>query len=158
MKIAFTGHRPDKLGSYDNSTNKHNSFIENLKVLFDSSNFKDPIIISGMALGIDTWAVEFAIKENIPFISYIPFEGQERLWPQESQEQYHDLLLKAIDIKIISKGSYASWKMQKRNKAMVDDCDLLIAVWDGSTGGTANCVSYAKSIKKQILYINPKDL
>lgn len=47
--------------------------------------------------------------------------------------------------------------MQKRNEWMVDNCDILIAVWDKSPGGTKNCVDYAESKKKQIIYINPKN-
>ena len=43
---------------------------------------------------------------------------------------------------------------------MVDNCDLLIALWDGkSKSGTTNCVNYAKNkLKKDILIINPKTL
>jgi uncharacterized phage-like protein YoqJ len=40
--------------------------------------------------------------------------------------------------------------LQKRNEWMVDHCDLLIAVWDGSEGGTANCVRYARHHERQI--------
>lgn len=39
---------------------------------------------------------------------------------------------------------------------MVDNCDLLIAVHDGSPGGTANCVNYANQKNKKIININPK--
>ena len=46
-------------------------------------------------------------------------------------------------------------KMQTRNEWMVNHCDKLIAVWNGSDGGTGNCVNYAKSINKEIIYINP---
>jgi hypothetical protein len=38
---------------------------------------------------------------------------------------------------------------------MVDNSDLLIAVWDGSSGGTSNCVSYATIKGKQIIRIDP---
>ena len=54
-------------------------------------------------------------------------------------------------------GGYAAWKMQKRNQFMVDHSNLLIAVWDGSSGGTSNCVAYAKKIGLQIVLFNPKD-
>ena len=45
--------------------------------------------------------------------------------------------------------------MQIRNQWMVDNCELLIAVFDGTSGGTANCVNYAKSIRKNTVVINP---
>ena len=44
--------------------------------------------------------------------------------------------------------------MQKRNKYMVDQSDLVIAVWDGKkVGGTWNTIKYAKSKEKQVIYI-----
>ena len=48
---------------------------------------------------------------------------------------------------IVSPGEYAAFKMQVRNEWMVDQLnpatDLLLAAWDGSPGGTGNCVKYA---------------
>ena len=32
--------------------------------------------------------------------------------------------------------------MQKRNEFMVDNSDLVVAVWNGTSGGTANCLAY----------------
>lgn len=111
-----------------------------------------------MALGVDQWAAEYALGSSIPLLCYIPFEGQEMAWPEESRNHYYELLSRRRDKKIICEGGYAPWKMQKRNEAMVNDCDLLIAIWDGSSGGTANCIKYAQSKKKTIIYINPKEL
>ena len=50
---------------------------------------------------------------------------------------------------------YAVWKMQKRNEWMVDNCDAVIAVWDGAPGGTANTVDYARKLGKSVLVIDP---
>jgi hypothetical protein len=38
-----------------------------------------------------------------------------------------------------------------------DNCDILIAVWDGTSGGTGNSVKYAVSKNKIIYYIDPKE-
>jgi hypothetical protein len=38
---------------------------------------------------------------------------------------------------------------------MVDHAELLIAVWDGTSGGTANCVKYARKDGVEIWRINP---
>jgi len=48
--------------------------------------------------------------------------------------------------------------MQKRNEYMVDNADIVIAVWDGTKGGTCNCVRYAKKLGKDIVIINPKEI
>ncbi len=45
--------------------------------------------------------------------------------------------------------------MQKRNEWMVDNCDMLVAVWDGTDGGTYNCIDYAKRMKKPRILIDP---
>jgi uncharacterized phage-like protein YoqJ len=150
MKIAFTGHRPNKLGGYDPKTNKYEWFINTLHSFIKQIKETNIEFISGMALGIDQWAAEYAIHQGIPFHAYIPFEGQEKMWPESSKNTFRKILSKAASVKYICDPGYAPYKMQKRNEAMVDDCDLLIAVWDGSKGGTYNCVKYAEKIGKEI--------
>ena len=59
---------------------------------------------------------------------------------------------------VCSRGGYAGWKMNYRNTWMVDRADAVLAVWDGSSGGTANCVNYARTINKPIRFINPQEL
>jgi uncharacterized phage-like protein YoqJ len=48
-----------------------------------------------------------------------------------------------------------AWVYQKRNEWMVDHAQMVIAVWDGSSGGTANCVKYALKQGKRVWQINP---
>lgn len=154
MIVAFTGHRPDKLGGYKlpNPTYLHvyKEIESNLKKLNPEK------VISGMALGVDQWAAYIAYKLKIPFIAAVPFEGQEKAWPIKSQVTYNTLLSKASEKVIVCDGGYSSSKMQIRNEWMVDHCDILIAVWDGTPGGTANCVKYAQSVNKEIIFIDPR--
>lgn len=162
MKVAFTGHRPNKLG-HDyvlNSPLIQWIKVEILKLLnIDEITppAKDLHIITGMALGIDTLAALTAIQYNIPFTAAIPFVDQEKMWSNYHQHLYNSILAKAQVKEIVSEGNYAAWKMQARNNWMVDHSDVLIAVWDGTDGGTANCINYAKKKEKQIYYINPKN-
>jgi uncharacterized phage-like protein YoqJ len=51
---------------------------------------------------------------------------------------------------MISRGGYEPWKMQVRNEWMIDRCDVLLALWDGSRGGTANCCWCAKRVERPI--------
>jgi uncharacterized phage-like protein YoqJ len=73
-------------------------------------------------------------------------------------DNYEEVSKKASEVVIICSPGYSNSKMQERNKWMVDQCDVLIAVWDGTAGGTGNCVNYAQSIKKadSIIYIDPR--
>jgi uncharacterized phage-like protein YoqJ len=156
--LAGTGHRPDKL------PNKETGYIiPNPTYNYVCSEIKRNLlevkpekVISGMALGYDQWLAYHAIKLNIPLVAAIPFEGQENRWLDDSKRVYYKLLDRASEIVIVSPGGYSAAKMQIRNEFLVDKCTVLLACFDGSPGGTANCVNYAKKQNKRILTINPK--
>jgi len=154
MIIAFTGHRPDKLGGYKLPNPTYIKVCKDIDWLLRELDPEK--VITGMALGVDQWAANIAHKLGIPYLAAIPFEGQELAWPEASQKTYRLLRRLASEEVIVSAGKYSPDKMQVRNIWMVDHCDALIAVWDGTKGGTGNCVEYAKSINKQIYYIDPR--
>lgn len=151
MIVAFTGHRPDKLGSYEPNEISNKVKGDITKAL---SELKPEKVISGMALGVDQIAAEVCIDLGIPFIAAVPFLGQESMWPLKSKEHYRYLLSKASDIEVVCDGGYAAWKLQKRNEWMVDNCNLLIAVWNGSDGGTKNCFDYAQKVGRKTFIID----
>ncbi len=154
MIVAFTGHRPDKLGGYKLPNDTYIKVCRDIDWLLKELNPEK--VISGMALGVDQWAAHIAYKLGIPFVAAIPFEGQEMAWPEASQKTYRILRKLASEEVIVSPGGYSADKMQVRNIWMVDNCDSLIAVWDGSKGGTGNCVEYAKSVNRKIYQIDPR--
>jgi uncharacterized phage-like protein YoqJ len=156
MILGITGHRPGKLGSYS-IPNPTYSFIVSESRRFIEEH-KPEKIITGMALGYDQWLAELAIELNIPFIAALPFAGQELYWPQPSQEHYRALLAHAEQMVVVSIGGFASWKMQVRNQWIVDNSTNMLAAYDGSLGGTHNCLEYAKTKIKPIRIINPRDL
>ena len=151
MIVAVTGPRPQKMGGFQIPNPTYTKIYEALKTKIIELN--PDTLISGMALGVDQIAAEICIDLKIPFIASIPFQGQESVWPPSSQNKYKEILAKAKEIKIVSEGGYSAEKMQIRNKWMVDKADLLLGVWSGKPGGTANCINYAKSIGKEIVII-----
>lgn len=153
MIVAFTGHRPSKLGGYNlpNPTYLHvcQQIDKSLREL------KPDKVISGMALGVDQWAAHIAYKLGIPFIAAVPFEGQETAWTQASQKTFNQLIKLASEVVIVSPGKYEAVKMQVRNVWMVDYCDILIGVYNGDkSGGTFNCIECARSTNKKIIIID----
>jgi uncharacterized phage-like protein YoqJ len=158
MIVAFTGHRQNKLPNKETGYNLPNpTYIHVCQQLEKTLlELKPDEAISGMALGVDSWAANICYKLGIPFVAAIPFVGQEKIWPEQSQKTYHKLLKLAKEVVIVCEGGYEPVKMQRRNEWMCNRCDTLIAVYNGDkTGGTANCINYAKSINKNIIYINP---
>ena len=155
MIIAGTGHRPDKAGGYSEEASE-----ALIKIVMDGilshDNQDITAIISGMALGWAQALAEAALRLNIPLWCYIPFKRQESVWPMESRLNYQHLLESAQRVIFCSPGLYAPQKMQIRNQRMVDDADLILAYFDGSSGGTRNCIRYAEKVKKPIVNLYPK--
>jgi uncharacterized phage-like protein YoqJ len=153
MIVAITGHRPDKLGGYGPSAMQEwvrKKLRENLRELGTTR------LYTGMALGVDTWAAQIAIEEKIPFVAALPFPNQGQHWPFESHMRHRELLLRAAEVVCVSSGPYSPKKMQLRNEYMVDCADCVLGVYDGSSGGTANCLEYARRRGKNTIIINPR--
>lgn len=153
MIVAFTGHRPNKLGGY-RTPNPISRWV-NWCLREELEHLKPMRAISGMAQGVDQWAAQICLTMEIPYVAAVPFVGQEIPWPEEAKKRWRFLLGRAAEVVVVCDGEYSPQKMQKRNEWMVDRADVLLAVWDGTAGGTANCVHYAEKKKKQIVRINP---
>lgn len=148
MIVAGTGHRPNKLGGYTKAVEEKQIRIAD-RWLWENQPEK---IISGMALGWDQALARAAVNRNIPVIAALPFHNHHIIWPHWQIEKYTELLAQCSEVKTICDGGYEPVKMQRRNEWMVDNSDMVLALWDGSTGGTNNCVQYA--IKQQKKYVN----
>lgn len=155
--LAITGHRSQDLGGYRTPNPTYDFVRSQLREQF--LKIQPTKIITGMAQGTDQWSAEIAIELGIPFIAAVPFKGQEFAWPLKEADHYRELLTKAEEVVIVCVGTFANWKMQKRNEWMVDHCDEVLAVWNGKTnGGTYNCIKYVLSKEKPITYIRVEKL
>jgi uncharacterized phage-like protein YoqJ len=158
MRIAVTGHRPNKLG---HEYGHRGPYSDAIRAYFKKQAIElgCEVGISGMALGVDMiWAVVM-IELKLPLIAAIPFTGQELAWPKQSQMVYHAILSYPKCTKVIvCSGGYSPQKMQVRNEWMVDHSDKLIGIWDGTSGGTGNCINYARSRGIELIIQNPNQL
>lgn len=145
MIIAGTGHRPNKLGGYGAEVQQ--KLIDFAAAVLPQH--QPSTVITGMALGWDMALAQAAVRLGIPFHAYIPFNGQELMWPESTRLYYRALMRQAQHIVVCSTGGFTKEAMQVRNVAMVDNCDELVALWNGSSGGTANCLRYAQSLHKR---------
>jgi uncharacterized phage-like protein YoqJ len=152
--VGIAGHRPDKVGGYGPS--RIQDYVRS-QIEIRLRNLEPKLVMTGMALGVDQWSAEIADKLAIPFLAAVPFEGQERAWPLAAQEHYHMLLKKAARVVIVSPGGYTAHKMQVRNVYIVDHVDSMIGVWNGTDGGTANCLRYAIRKDRDLWLIDPRN-
>lgn len=155
MIVCGTGHRPNKLGGYSEQAlnDLTNLAYEALVEL------KPEAVIAGGAIGWDQALANAAYRLKIPLTLAYPFEGFESKWPKDSVgARFHkemELIVEHLDVPIkkvyVSEPGYAAWKMQVRNKWMVDNATHVLALWDGSAGGTGNCVAYANKIDRPVI-------
>ncbi|QUH22168.1 SLOG family protein [Alkaliphilus sp. B6464] len=161
---TFTGHRPQYYSFRFNETHKDCIRIkmllkqEIIKVIERGYNY----FIAGGALGLDTWAAEIVLelKEVYPWIKLIiavPCLNQDRKWNQASKDRYRNILNRADKVHYVSQKEYTNGlnQMNNRNKYMVDNSSLVIAVFSGVNSGTKDAVDYAKETSKEIVIINP---
>lgn len=157
MVYAITGHRPDKINGYSDEAAQSlidfaHHIIPSKIPLADAEAF-----YIGMAQGWDQAVAQFCIDSGIPFHAAIPFPNQDSLWPYPARVHYRNLMKHAATSKIVSPGQYSAEKMQLRNQWMVDQIvrwkGKVIAFWDGTPGGTANCVQYAERMKVEVINV-----
>lgn len=139
MTVMVTGHRPQRLRGQEKKISAEMARL--------MAELKPDKAISGMAAGADQiWAMA-ALDGGIPLYCYFPYPRQK----YRPQEQY--IVENACGISNIC-SEYSRESYYIRDCAMVDDSDVVIAVWDGiEQGGTWNTIKYARDKGKKIYYI-----
>jgi len=158
---AFTGYRPEKLpwGSDEKSlrcVSLKESLARTVEQLI-SSGIRH--FICGMARGCDTYFCEAVLdlRKTYPLATIeaaVPYRGQESRWLPNEIERYFGLLALCDLVTYVSE-EYSRNCMMKRNRYMVKNASVLIAVFDGQPGGTKNTVDYAVKKGFEVIMINP---
>jgi len=170
IHIALTGHRPNKLAGYDITTPPYKRLQQDLEQYIRYQlRFHDTVWgHSGLALGADTiWSKAIlAMREQFPgrvmFYAEIPMYSQADRWFKTADIDFWKEQIQTADSSTLYsyQDTYtdqeAAEAMNDRNIGMIDQCDILLALWDGSSGGTGRSVRYAKSIDKPIQKIDPR--
>lgn len=124
-----------------------------------------PVALSGMALGVDTDAVKVWIEMGLSVVAVIPFLGQEARWPKPSRTLYQELLRDwVVGTVYVSKvppkdDAEAKRMMLARDEWLCCASDELIAVFDGTGGGTAHTFNYWQRLAgPRAVRIDPRDL
>ena len=125
MILSGFGHRLDELGGYDVDTlaNLTCFAVETLE------KFEASKVISGMGLGWEQALALAAIELNLPFVAAIPFEGQQKVWPEKSQELYRSLIDRAEKVKVVSSGGFTGMKFVERDKWIVNQSEGVLVLW-----------------------------
>lgn len=163
--VALTGHRPEKLAGYRMHHPFYFRLFEKLLWVIEKGLEKhDHLQLrSGLALGADTvWAQAIIAARSkhpgrIRFVAEVPVMTQPERWPNEDDKaRWHQFVETADEVNIYA-NHYTPDCLHQRNRGMITDADMLIAVWDGSTtGGTASGVRIGEQNGVSIYRIDPK--
>lgn len=139
---CFTGHRKLPVNQIGRVVTCLNNEIEHL-IQSGVTTF-----LSGGALGFDqTAAALIASKKKQGYVIRLelalPYPDQDRLWSQNIQRQYRQLLESADSVHCLSE-LYAYDCIRKRNRYLVERSAFCICALLRSPSGTAQTVHYAE--------------
>ena len=143
MIIALTGHQPPRLNSRELLIY---NWIESTLQIFAEGQDGNISCICGGAAGADELFAKACMKKGVPFDLYLPIES----YRGKELARYKRNCRKVV----AAAGEWQKGLDTKRDKMMVDNCDVLFAVWDGKpVGGAYETIQYAKKKGKMIIYL-----
>lgn len=119
------------------------------------------VAYSALAIGADSLFAESALALGISLCAVVPFTRYEDDFETEtSLATYHRLLGSATTTIRLPFEDRSDEAYQAAGRWIVEQCQLLVAVWDGSRttdmGGSADVISFAERIGRQIQTIPAK--
>lgn len=164
--VALTGHRPGKLAGYNLSIPFYTALRDRLAEIVDAGLAKHPHLTlhSGLALGADTvWSqVILTARERFPdrigFVAEVPVMTQSQRWPAARDQAFWREQVDRADLVNVYAPTYSPRAMQLRNEGMVNASQLVLAIWDGSDGGTAHAVRFAETHGVSVYRITPEQI
>ncbi|QNL45912.1 DUF1273 family protein [Oscillibacter hominis] len=159
---CFTGHRPQSLpwGNREEDFRCH-ALKERLQKEIRRLHQEEGVqhFLSGMALGVDTWAAELVLEEKLywPEIileCVIPCPEQAERWKSADRKRYVSILHRC-DRKTVLQEFYSRDCFLLRNRYMVDNSQFVLAVWNGQSGGTGYTVDYARRRNRTMIILPP---
>lgn len=158
---CFTGHRPDKLPWGPDEGDPRCAALKasmrrEIRGLYHRGwrHF-----ISGMAMGCDLYFAEAALelRDSLPGLTVegaVPCPTQADRWPEELRRRWR-ALLDRCDLETVVQQRYDRYCMHRRDRYMVDRAAAVLAVFDGTSGGTQYTLNYAMDKGLDILLLDP---
>ena len=147
--VAFSGHR-----TYCGEAS--DALRRTLEALYDRG-FRT--FLSGMAVGFDLAAAEAVLelgqrREGVRLVAAVPFHGQESRFSLGDRERFRRVLAAADGSVVLSpvyhRGCYAV-----RNNFLTDNARVLVAWYDGMSGGTHYTVRRALGRGLEFVNLHP---
>lgn len=94
--------------------------------------WKITAVVSGCAVGIDSFAIDYASLANLPLFRF-PAAWKSQEWKSYDPKRGYD-----------PKAGF------RRNELMAQNAEALLAIWDGKSSGTKHMISMAEKYRLKI--------
>ena len=162
VSCCFTGHRPNKLPWGSNEDDPRCKALKTRLWDVMETAYEEGYrhFICGMAHGCDLYFCELALQlrekyGDVSVEAAIPCPSQADGWSRAERLRWQQLVDRC-DVETMVQDHYSPDCMLRRNRYMVDHASLLIAVYDGQSGGTRRTIEYAMRRGLGIVDIAPE--
>lgn len=159
---CFTGHRSQKLPWRFNEEDERCKLMKrSLRAEIEKAFQRGyKIFLCGMALGFDMICAETVLSlkkqyADIKIIGILPCMNQDCKRTEKERKRYRKLLDKLDDIHYLYREYIGRECMLERNRYMVNNSSLMIALFNGLSGGTKSTIMYAQKQGLDIVIIKP---
>ncbi len=160
ITCCFSGYRPDKLpwGSNENDPRclDLKARLKNAVEAAIRDGYRHFIV--GMAAGADLYCCETVLalrrQYGITVEAAVPCRNQAQRWSPAARKRYENLLALCDQVTVLQE-QYDRDCMLRRNRYMVDHAAMMIAVFDGKSGGTRYTVDYAVAHNVKVDFVSP---
>lgn len=159
ISCCFTGHRPQSLpwGTREQDPRCLELKLELAARLEGIYETGYQHFLCGMALGCDMYFAEavLALRDSHPDVrleAVIPCGSQPDRWNLAQRQRYNSLLDRCDKVTVLQI-HYTPDCMLRRNRYMVEHSSLLLACYNGYSGGTQSTLLYAQRQGLQTIVI-----
>lgn len=147
LTCAFTGHRNIK---YEHRSQLSDLLFRAIGYAYERGCRR---FIAGGALGFDTAAAKEVIRfrishPDVSLILFLPCLDQDAGWTSAQQNLFDYLLSSADEVKYVSE-RYDKGCMRRRNQAMAEECDIMIAYVGHERSGSSQTLRMATTLGKE---------
>ncbi len=154
MICAFTGHRNIKA---EHRPRMSGLLMRAINYAYEKGCRK---FITGGALGFDTEAARQVLRfridhPDVSLILFLPCLDQDAGWSAGQRDSYDYILSSANEVRYVSE-SYDKSCMKRRNQAMAEECDMMIAYVGRDRSGASQTLRMARELSKEAYNLYPE--
>ncbi len=121
------------------------------------------VVVTGLRFGAETLGAEAAIEAGVPFVVVLPYPHPEKVWADDAQHRFGDLVDDALDVitlehKEPTSKQMAAESLNRRDAWMARHAAEAILLWDSSDGRLARLYrSLVDHLGDDVWILNPNE-